>query len=158
MKRGGWFANILIGVLAAAVLAVGLYKFFFQEQPLAPFRFDGFEKITVSDLDGSVLPLSGLAAEDGMTYCLIFEISDCPSCIFKGIEDLKRLKQAGKAYIPLLVHDLIDEVRGWSASNNFFPLYMLSKVDFYEHVHTPITPVMIKIKKNRVESYRYITP
>ena len=42
--------------------------------------------------------------------------------------------------------------------NDFTSFFVLKKQDFYEHIHTPLMPVMIKIKNGNVESYRYITP
>ena len=59
--------------------------------------------------------------------------------------------------IVLVVNDLVNEVSGWAAVNDFTPIFMLKKVDFYEHFHSVRTPVMVKFKNGKVASYRYIT-
>lgn len=159
MNKRDLFYNIAIGVVIIGIIAIVIFKFVIPKEPQQGiFGIKEYEKITITDLNGAELKLKDLVAKDESTYCLLFEMTNCYSCIFKGIEDLKRLKSAGKTCIALVVHHLIDEVNGWSANHDFTPFFVLKKQDFYEHIHTPLMPVMIKIKNGNVESYRYITP
>ena len=150
--------NLVVGLLAAGIMVVVLFKFVINRNPRPPFGINDFEKILVTDLSGSEVKLSDLVSPDVTGYCLIFEIKDCPPCIYEGLQDLKKLKEAGKPCLALVVHDLINEVSGWAAVNDFSPIFMLRKVDFYEHFHSVLTPVVVKLKNGKVVSHRYITP
>ena len=159
MNKRDLFYNIAIAVAGIGIIPIIVFKFVIPQKPQQRiFGIKDYEKITVTDLNGNELKLRDLVPKDESTYCLLFEMTNCYSCIFEGIEDLKRLKSAGKPCIALVVHHLIDEVSGWSANHDFTPFFMLKKHDFYEHIHTPLMPVMIKIKNGKTESYRYITP
>lgn len=159
MKKKDWFYNAAISVVVIGIIAVFLIKFVLPDKSKQHgFTVKEFEKISVMDLSGNELQLSDLVSKDLSTFCFLFELSNCYSCIFQGIEDLKKLKAAGKPCVALAVHHLIDEVAGWSANHDFSPFFVLEKHNFYEHIHTPVMPVMIKIKNGKVESFRYIRP
>jgi hypothetical protein len=159
MKKKEWIYNTAIGVVAICIMVVVVFKFVLPEKSRqGGFAVKEFEKITVKDLSGSELQLADLVSKDLSTYCFLFEMTNCYSCIFQGIEDLKKLKAAGKPCVALAVHHLVDEVAGWSANHDFSPFFMLEKHNFYEHIHTPVMPVMVKIKNGKVESFRYIRP
>jgi len=157
MKKKDWFYFAAIGAVVIGIIAVIVFKFVLPgKSQLGGFAVKDLEKIAVMDLSGNKLQLSDLLSKDLSTYCFLFELTGCYSCIFRGIADLKQLKAAGKPCIALAVHHLIDEVAGWSANQDFSPFFMLEKHDFYEYIHTPVMPVMIKIKNGKVESFRYI--
>jgi hypothetical protein len=159
MKKTDWFYNAAISAVAIGIIAVFVFKFVLPDKPQQDgFAVREFEKITVIDLSRNELQLADLVSKDLSTYCFLFEMTNCYSCIFQGIEDLKKLKAAGKPCVALAVHHLIDEVAGWSANYDFSPFFMLEKHNFYEHIHTPVMPVMIKIKNGKVETFRYIQP
>jgi hypothetical protein len=150
--------NLAIGVMIVFIIGLVIFKFVLPKQSGGPFRFEEFEKISVTDLNGNEMKLSQLVSADEITYILILELTDCNSCILKGIDDLKRLKGAGRQCLCLVVNDLLNEVRGWSVHMEFSPFFAIKKVDFYEHVHTAATPVMVKIKDNEIAGFRFIKP
>jgi len=82
---------------------------------------------------------------------------DCFSCVYKGIEDLKSLKNTGKVCFGLVINNSIEEVKGWASNYESSPFFMIKKLDFFEHIKSVSTPVFVKIAKGKVESYRYIT-
>ena len=102
--------------------------------------------------------MMNLISKDKTSYCLIFDMNDCYSCILKGIDDLKALKGSGMNGFGLAVHDSTDEVAGWSKNYGFSPFFVIKKFNFYNHVHTSITPVLVKFDKGVVENYRFILP
>lgn len=159
MKTTDRIYSIAIVVVILAIIGVVIYKFAVPGKPdVGAFDIKEFEKMIVLDLDGSEVRLADLAAKDEITYCFIFELSNCYSCIFQGIEDLKRLKNAGKSCLGLAVHHMIDEISGWSANYDFSPFFMLKKENFYEHIRTPVMPVMVQIKNGKIVGFRYIRP
>lgn len=160
MKKKDLFANIVIGLLAVAIVVVALFKFVFTEPPKASqaFSFKSFETTTVEDMNGDSIKLPLIFKSGEITYCLLFSINDCSTCIIKGTNDLKALRKAGKNCTWIAIHDSVEDVNGWSSVNNISPIFMLKRVNFYENVTASMTPVLIKMNGNKVESYRFITP
>ncbi|MGE5344114.1 MAG: hypothetical protein ACM3SY_21825 [Candidatus Omnitrophota bacterium] len=158
MKKAQWLYGTAIGVLVIGIILVIIFRFILPPKNPNAVNIKEFEKVSVIDLNGEQVRLADLAKKDQITYCMIFELTNCFSCIQKGIDDLKTLKKEGKSCIALAVHELIDEVNGFSATVEFAPFFMLKKKDFYEYVTTAHLPVMIKLKNGEVESFRYITP
>jgi len=68
------------------------------------------------------------------------------------------LRASGKACIRLIIHDRLDEVNGFTANYDYPAFFMITRVAFYDHIKSPITPVLVKIQNNKVENYRYFTP
>jgi hypothetical protein len=157
MKREELISYIAIGIVVIGIIILVLFKFVIVKKHADSFAFKDFDKITVTDLNGNENKLTDLVSKDGSTYCFIFDLSDCYSCIYKGIQDMKVLKKAGKLCICLVVHHNVDEVRGWTTNHDFSPFFVLNKVDFYEHVHTQMLPVIVQIRSKEVENAKYIT-
>lgn len=159
MKKSDLFYTIAVAALVVLIIAVALFKFvILKRNPQETFQVKGFEEITVIDLNGSEIKLPQLMAEDQSTYCVMFRITDCFSCVFDSIQELIHLRNSGKACIGLIIHDRLDEVSGFTANYEFPSFFMITRVAFYEHFKSPITPVLVKIQNNKVESYRYFTP
>jgi hypothetical protein len=151
--------NISIGVLLVAVAILVIFKFVIEEKnDQAAFRIDDFNSLYLLDLEGNKIEFSKLIAENESTYCLIFEMTNCDSCIYDGIEDLKKIRNSGKPCFAVVVHDLVNEVAGWSAHYEFSPFFVLKKKDFYEFIQSPVLPVVVKLRGRKVKSFRYITP
>jgi hypothetical protein len=158
MTKKDMFYNIGIGVLVIAIMVLIVVKFIAPKNVNADVRIKDHEKITVMDLDGNQISLVDLFDKADTTYFFIFEMNDCFSCISKGLEDLKSLKKAGKPCMGIVVHHMVDEVKGWSANYDFSPFFVIKKPDFYEYIKTPVTPVMVEFKNGKVENYRFFRP
>lgn len=159
MKTPDRFYNLAIILAIIGIIALVLFKYVIPGRSQSnDFQIKDFDKITVLDLSGNEVKLADLLAEEESTYCLFFELTNCYSCLFKGIEDLKSLKSAGKPCVGLAVHHMVDEIAGWSANYDFTPFFMLKKESYYEHIQSPVMPVMVKLRKGKVESFRYILP
>jgi hypothetical protein len=156
MSKKQLFLNISIGVAILAVLVVVLIKFVLPGKSGVRYEFRDFEKIVLHDLNGKEIMLSSLVSKDESTYCFLFNMSDCFSCIVKGIEDLESLKNSGKRAIGLMVHDSVEEVKGWSSNYKFSPFYAIKRAVVYEHIIVPKLPVMLEIRDNSIENIRYI--
>ena len=157
MKIRDIIFSIGIVVLIIAVAVVVLFKFVLNHSNPS-FRLDALDSLILVDMNGNSINFSGLLDKNKETYCLIFELTNCYSCIYNGIEDLKKLQKAGRESIAIVVDGRVDEVAGWSEKQGFSPFFMLNKVDFYDNIQSSTLPVMIKIKASEVVSYRYITP
>jgi len=157
MKKESLY-NIGIGILLVAIAVVVVIRFILPEPPRNDFSISDIENLEIIDLNKNHAPLTRFLAKDEINYVLLFELTDCYTCLVKGLEDLKKLKSAGKNVIGLAVHDLVDEVDGWSAQYELSPILVLPKVEFYEHIATPMTPAIVVLKNNEVESVRYILP
>lgn len=159
MQKKDLYYNIAIGIVVLAIVVVILFKFILPgKSTRGGFAINHFEKVTVLDLGGNQLKLADLVSKNESTYIFILELTNCNSCIYQGMEDLKKLKEAGKPCLSIVSHHLLDEVSGWSTTQDFSPFYMLHKHDFYEHIHSPVMPVLAKIRNGKVESFRYIRP
>jgi len=160
MKYKETFINIAIAALIIGTVILIIIKFVINKDKdnSMAFRIDDFDTLYLEDLDGHKIKFSKLLDDNRSTFCLIFEMSNCGSCIFEGIEDLKRIKNTGKQCFAVVVHDLVDEVAGWSIHYKFSPFFAMKKVDFYEHIQSPLLPVVVKIKGRKVENFRYIIP
>ncbi len=122
-----------------------------------PFRMNNTQGMTVRDVSGDTLKWASLLPETGDCWFLILEMSNCNTCIYKGIDDLKALQAAGKPCFVIVVHDIVDEVAGWSGTIAFTPFYMLNRVDYYEHVSSMILPALVRVNGNEIRNFRYIT-
>jgi len=150
--------NLLMGVLAIGIILVSISRLMPKKEENANFRISEIEKVRVVGIDGSNIGFGSLSGTKETVYCMIFELTNCGSCLYQGIEDLKSLKKEGKSCFALVVHDFFDEFKGFSGTHNFSPFYMLKKKDFYEYFSAEYLPVIVKINNGKVESFRYITP
>ena len=147
---------VIIGIVFVTLVYFKLFK---THQPqMAQLRIDRFEELTLMDLSKDSLKLTEILNDNDTHYILILEMSNCSTCIYKGLDTMTALKKAGKACMVIVVHDLIDEVAGWSATTDFSPFYMMTGVDFYEHIRTPLMPAIVTIKNKSIINTRYITP
>jgi hypothetical protein len=151
--------TILILVLSIAIVFVLLYKFVIK-RPLViegP-KIENPEKITALRLDGSEVNLFGLISEKDECYCLLFELDNCQSCIYKGIVELETLEKEGKNCLGIAIHDWFEEIKGWSQHYKLKTFVVLKKVRYYEYIHSPHLPIIIKFKEGKINSYKYISP
>ncbi|MFC2156108.1 hypothetical protein ACFLRB_06440 [Acidobacteriota bacterium] len=158
MKKSDLFFNIGIPILFVAVIVVVIFRFVINDKPTGLFNVKELDRIQVSDLNGSQLDLVGLLDKDEETYCLLFELTNCYSYIYDGIEDLKKLKNSGYLCLGIAVHDLTDEVAKWSKNHDFTPFFVLKKIDLYKYFRSSNLPVLFCLKQGKVENFRFITP
>jgi hypothetical protein len=156
MSKKQLFLNISICIAVISVVVVVLIKFVLPGKSWSEYKFQDFEKITVFDIEGKETKFSTMVSTSESTYCFLFNMEDCYSCIVKGIQDLESLKNSGKRAIAVMVHDYPDELKGWSGNFKFTPLYSIKRAEVYEHIIVPKLPVMLEIKDNEIESIRYI--
>ena len=157
MTKKDIYYTIAFGIIGAAIIFVVIFKFVINRKPEIPFAINKLDNITLTDFDGNELKLKQLISSASETYCLIFGLKDCHGCIFDGVEVLNKLKKEGKECLGLVVHDSIEDVTGWSINFEFRPFFMMKTLDFFDHIKSPVTPVLIKIKDNEVENYRFFT-
>lgn len=150
--------NILMGALAIGIVLVSISRFMPKKEEHANFRISEIEKVQVAGIDRSAIGFRSLLGTKESVYCMIFEQTNCDSCIYNGIGDLKALQKEGKSCFALVVHDYLDEFKGYAGTFNFSPFYMLKKKDFYEYFSAEHLPVIVKINNGKVKSFRYITP
>jgi len=158
MKRVNIAAKSVIVLLVAIAAALVIFKFVLPRSGLGPFVIKNLNAVTVYDLNENPLKLIDLLDKDKESYCLMFEITNCYSCIFKGIEELRQLRQSGAHCLAIAVHDLVYDIEGWSRKQTFSPFFVLKKIDFYRAVHSPLMPVLFTLKNGKVTHFRFITP
>lgn len=154
MKKSDILLYFAMGVIFAGIIIVVIFKFVLV--PKESFAIHNMDKIIVSDLEGNKINFLEFLKKDDTTYGLIFGLYDCGSCIYKGIEDLKVLKNAGKSCFGLVVHDNIEEAKGWATHYNFLTILVLKRLVFFENIKCVKTPVLVKFVKGKISSYRYI--
>ncbi|MCK4763556.1 MAG: hypothetical protein KAW12_15255 [Candidatus Aminicenantes bacterium] len=159
MKKSDRFYNVALLVLALAIVFVVVYKFVLNrpagiEKP----RIENPQEIAVATLDGGNIKLSDLIEKEKECYFLFFELTNCQSCIYKGVVELETLEKNGKKCFGAAIHDWPDEIKGWSHNYTLKTFVVIKKVAYYEHMHAPYLPVLIKFIDGEVHSYKYITP
>ncbi len=158
MKIKEHFYTIGIVVLLLCIAAVAIFKFVLPAKPVDSFHVKNIEQLTVMDLDGNEITFSDIPPKDDSSYFLLFSLKDCYSCIYRGLEELTALKKAGKNCFGLVIDDNYKEVDIWAANYEFSPILVLKRVNFYEHIKSAVTPVLVKFENGNVESFKYITP
>lgn len=151
--------TILIIVISVAIIFVLLYKFVIKRAPAIEVpEIKNSEKITVQTLEGIEIKLFERIGKTAECYCLFFELSNCQSCIYEGIMELENLEKNGKTCFGITIHDWYEEIRGWSQHYKLKTFFVLKKVAYYEYMHAPHLPLIIKFKEGKIDSYKYITP
>ncbi len=152
--------NATLVLIIIAVVTVILFKFVLtgDHHDHNAVSIENPDQISLIDMHGNSIKFPDVVDSDRETYLLIFEMTNCYTCIFDGIGDLIKLKKAGKNCLTIAVHDQLIDVSGWSATHDFTPFYMLKKVDFYEHIRCSKFPVMVKLKNGVPISHRFIEP
>jgi len=156
MKKQDVLFYSLLGVITLAIVVLVLFKFVFISKD--SLKITNLQKLTVKDLKGSELNLVEFLKKKDRVYVLLFSLADCSSCVFKGVDDLKMLDEAGKSAVALIVNDDVEDVKAWAIHYKYLPVLILKRVDFFEHVNCVTTPVMITFKKGKIKGYRYILP
>lgn len=157
MKKSDFLFHVASAALFIAVIAAVIYKLLILQPGLDSFRIKKSAKIELTGLDGSILDLTTLINKDKDTCCLFFELNNSESSITRGLEELKRMQDAGKKCIITAVHDSLDEVRAWSTMQKFSPVYFIEDIDFYRNFYCVLLPVIVKIKKGKVKEYKHYT-
>lgn len=152
-----WFI-IITACLVIAIILVVLFKFIIVRKEPGVLTIDRLDSIIVYDLHEKPNKLIDLFNRDKNTYLLLFELDNCYSCIFKGMNELNRLRRAGEHCIAIAVHDYIPDVVGFSQVQDFSPFFVLKKIDFYRHIHVSYMPVFFILFKGKVINSRFITP
>ena len=158
MKIREHFLTIGIVVLLLCIAGVGVFKFVLPGTPADSFHLKNIERLRIVDLDGNEITFTDIPPKNDSSYCLLFNLTDCYSCIYRGLEELTALKKAGKNCFGLVIDDNYKDVDVWAAHYEFSPFLVLKRVDFYEHIKSVVTPVMVKFENGHVDSYKYIMP
>lgn len=158
MQKSNLVYYAAVALSMAAIAAVIVFKFVIPGDNPNQFKIENTEEIVLTDLDGNSVALESLLRHHDSTFCLLFELSSCYSCIYNGLVDLKTLKDSGNHCIAVAVHDRLDDIEGWSEKQEFSPFFMLKKVDFYRHIHSPVLPVLIQLTGHTVKKFKYILP
>lgn len=158
MNKKERYLNLLIGILVVAVIYAALIRFVFKPVNGESFAVSNPDYIPVADLSGTVFPLSRILAQTGDTYCFIFDVRDCGTCILKGKEDINSLVKEGKTGIFIMINDITGDTASWASVNEISNIFTLKKSDFYQHITAASTPVMVKFRGLKTESHRYIFP
>lgn len=154
MKSKSMLFSISVAVLCMGIILVIVFKFVLKRED--SFAIYDIDNMYVVDFDGNEIKFSSLLNKNESTYCVIFKLEDCSSCILNGVEDLKTVEKNGKKGFGLVVHDYIDDVKGWANHYKKLDFYILKPMDFIDNIKSPSIPVFIKLKENKVESFRYI--
>ena len=155
MKKKELYFYIAVGVLLICIILIYILKF-------GPSRRESFEiknmdHLSVTDLMGNKVKFQDSWKKGETVYCLLFDLNDCFSCIYRGLEDLKYLKNKGKKCLGIVINDYVEEVKGWAAQYECSPVFLLKRIDFFNHIKCVKTPVFFILEKGNVENFRYIT-
>ncbi|MCI0470823.1 MAG: hypothetical protein L0Y73_04110 [Candidatus Aminicenantes bacterium] len=149
--------NILIFVFACGLVFVLVYKFVIRKPAVIEGpRIDNPQDVIVYTLDGNETNLAESIGDKGDCYCLFFEISNCHSCILKGIYELENLEKNGKKCLGIALHDWLDDIKGWSQNYKLKTFLMIKKIVFHENFSVPYLPLLIRFKDGKIYSYQYI--
>jgi hypothetical protein len=113
--------------------------------------------VSIVSRDRSGMTLKKELLSNDITYVLIMELSNCPSCIDKGILEIRELQKRGKKGIILVSHQWIEEWLSWVINYEQDPMYFTNKEDLESIVMFPYLPIILRIKEGRINSFKYIS-
>jgi len=149
------YFTLSIILLVIIILFVFIHRFVLKTDDSNVY-IKAFDKVIISDLNQNKFFFSRLLPIKKDSYVLLFELRNCYSCIINGFEDLIKLQKSGENCIAIAIHDLIEEVKGWSINVSFNNLFVLKKIDYYKYFSAAHLPILIKIQNKKIVSYRYI--
>lgn len=159
MKRLNLLVNTAIILLMAGIIALIVFKYALpSRKSKIEVGFKDYNNISVLDLMGNQIKLPDIMAKDETVYCLVYDLNNCYTCIYKGIEDMRSLKKAGKKTMILVLNDFVDTVRGHAGLYDYSPFFALRKTEFYEHFQIPLLPAVIQVKNGKILKGIFITP
>lgn len=156
MKNKDLFLNIGMVVMILAVVVAVLFKFVIKPSPPALFKINDLEKLVVTDMAGNPIQLVDLLDDKQETFIGLFEMHTCYSCIFDTVELAKQTKIAGKPALIIPIHDVLDDVQGWSTTIDFSFVYMMKRMLYHDQITCPVLPVIIKMKNRKVIDYKFV--
>jgi len=119
------------------------------------FEIQGVEDIPLVTLEKKEILFSALL-NSHESYLLFFDLSSCPPCIFRGINELEKLKKDGKNAIAIAINDWAEEWITWTMNVGFRPIYMLRKESIGPSLCFPYLPVLLRLKNKKVTGHKYI--
>jgi len=154
--RGPFLELIIIALLLANAFLLARIHFDKNRQKNKFIDFNILEGIKISSPEGEETFLSSIL-KTGENYILFFKLTDCPACIYKGLNEIKQLEFSGKQALAITIHDWIDEWKAWVKNSEIGKIYLLKRSEVEDIINFPYTPVLIKMKNGTVKSYKYIT-
>ena len=154
--------NLLIMCVAITIIVLLILLLFRKEQQhvkigdLAMVELSFFDNKT-NTLENETNSLEEIIAANMESMVLFLEITDCGSCISKGLRELKKLRKAGKACFVVIIYDWIDELKNWTVNYDIDSIFTVRKDNFNSHIYTPILPVLVRFREYTVHSYKFIT-
>jgi hypothetical protein len=146
--------NILLAVLTICLAFVIGYRIAARRQHLPDFqKMASMRLVTLEENEKAFADLLG----DEESFMLFFELSNCPPCISRGLNELRELKKNGKNAYAVVIHNWADEWIHWARNVDFSPIYMLKKESLEREFFFPYLPVLVRLKNRKVYDYKYIT-
>ena len=120
------------------------------------FHIADLETLPVVNLEGGRNTLGEVLG--GQNHFRLFvELSNCDTCIYKGLNDLSALQKAGHPCTIFVIHDYQEEVHSWSVHAKGIPVYRVARDDFYVNVDATTLPVLCTFAENQIKKFRVIT-
>lgn len=145
-------------IICMAITIVVYFIFFFIKKENKHFKIGDMAQIELSSFDNKTITLEEIIAPNLESIVLFLKATDCPSCISKGLSELKALKEAGKACFVIVVYDWIEDLNNWIKNYNMDSFLTARKDNFNSHIYTLVLPVIVYFKEYRINSYKFITP
>jgi|YNPBryunderm2012_1023409.scaffolds.fasta_scaffold08305_5 hypothetical protein len=152
---GPFLELIIIALLLANAFLLVRIHFDKNRQKNNFIDFNILEGIKISSPEGEETFLSSIL-KTGENYILFFKLTDCPACIYKGLNEIKQLEFSGKQALAITIHEWIDEWKAWVKNSDISNAYLLKKSDIEDIINFPYTPILVRIKNNTIKSYKYI--
>lgn len=157
-KNTEFYFRMTIVILLIAIIVVFAMRFLYKkEHKPEAVSFINPQKTILLSLDNKTVTLEHLLKNSNVLYLAIFDFSGCYSCTGRALDDLRSLKKEKKDCIAITIHDNFNDFKEWAQMENFNPIYMVKKNIFYEFIKTPYVPVIIELKKGKIEFIRFIS-
>jgi len=147
MKRIDKLLNIFIIFAILGIAVVVYFKFIIKPSVNLPFQIGKIDKIRIFDLMEKELYIGDIVSKTGKeTYCLIFDIYDCLSCIEEGLKFLNELDNTKANLVAVAIHDMVEEVNGWKKHYcpNFSSLYLITREEYAKKFKGVPTPIIVE--------------
>lgn len=148
--------DYLLLILSIVLILIVISKFIIKDNK-APFSMN-VNRITISSLDGTHIRLADMLTNKGDIYVLVFRLNDCYTCLAKGIADMQDLSRSGSDYICLVIHDNLEDIKGFAQIFPEINFHQITTKEQYENIRSPYFPIIVMLRNKKVINYRFITP
>lgn len=157
MKSKYFILTILGAIFFVVAVILAIHEFIILAPGEGYLTINKTADMQLTGLDGKVIDFPVLVNRDLDTFCLFFEPGKDNGAFSRALEEMEKIRNQGKAYILVGIHDSLDEVSSYYSQFDYplDALYQIDRLDFYRNILCPALPLLVVINNGVVIRYKY---